>query len=213
MRTWISRLAWGVALLAIPAAGAAGAQPIDIKGYGMVGNVSFTAADSFDAVLGSSSGILFGGGAEVGIPLGGLYVGVGGWRYEQDGERVFVSGGQVFPLGIPVTVQVTPIEITGGWRFRNLSQRMVPYAGAGWSSYRYQETSQFAEAGEDVDQRHTGFHILAGAEFRLTTWLGVGGEVAWARIPDALGEGGASEAFDETDLGGTSLRLKISIGR
>jgi hypothetical protein len=135
MRTWISHVACGVALLTIPAAGSASAQSIDIKGYGMVGSVNFAAADSFEAVLGSSSGTLFGGGAEVGLPFGGLYVGVGGWRYEQDGERVFVSGGQVFPLGIPVTVQVTPIEITGGWRFRNLSRRFVPYAGAGWSSY------------------------------------------------------------------------------
>lgn len=213
MRTWISHVACGVALLTIPAAGSASAQSIDIKGYGMVGSVNFAAADSFEAVLGSSSGTLFGGGAEVGLPFGGLYVGVGGWRYEQDGERVFVSGGQVFPLGIPVTVQVTPIEITGGWRFRNLSRRFVPYAGAGWSSYGYKETSEFAEASEDVDERYSGFHILAGAEFRLTTWLGVGGEVAWARIPDALGESGVSEVFGETDLGGTSLRLKISLGR
>lgn len=200
-------------LLAATMPAAAAAQGIGIKGYGLVGNTSFTAADSFEAVLGSSSGPIFGGGAEVGLPLGGLYIGVGAWRFEQDGERVFVSGAQVFPLGIPVTVQITPIEVTGGWRFRNLSSRFVPYAGGGWTSYRYKETSSFAAAGEDVDERYSGFHILGGAEFRIARWLGVGGELAWARVPDALGQGGASAAFDETDLGGTSVRLKISLGR
>ncbi|MEZ5283422.1 MAG: outer membrane beta-barrel protein [Vicinamibacterales bacterium] len=196
---------------AVPAVSAA--QTLDVKGYGLIGNVSFTAADSFDAVLDTSSGTIFGGGAEVGLPLGGLYVGIGGWRFEKDGERVFVLDNQVYPLGIPVTVQVTPIELTAGWRFKNLSRRVVPYAGAGWSSYRYRETSEFADAGENVDERFSGFHVLGGAEVRLTGWLGVGGEVAWARIPDALGAGGVSEAFGDTDLGGTSIRLKISVGR
>ncbi|HQZ38755.1 MAG TPA: hypothetical protein PLH72_06920 [Vicinamibacterales bacterium] len=191
----------------------ASAQGLDIKGYGMVGGMSLTAADSFEAVLGSASGTIVGGGAEVGLPLGGLYIGVGGWRFKQDGERVFVSGSQVFPLGIPVTVQITPVEVTAGWRFKNLSSRIVPYAGAGWSSYRYEETSSFAAAGEDVDERYSGFHVLGGAEFKIARWFGVGGEVAWARVPDALGAGGASAAFDETDLGGSSFRLKISLGR
>lgn len=213
MRTWLSALACAAALLAIPMAAPASGQSIDVKGYGMVGNISFAATESFEAVLGSSSGPLFGGGAEVGLPFGGLYVGAGGWRFRQDGERVFISGAQVFPLGIPMTVQVTAVEITGGWRFRTFSRRFVPYAGAGWSSYGYEETSRFAESNENVDERFSGFHLLAGAEVRLTGWLGIGGEVAWARVPDALGEGGVSEAFDESELGGTSLRLKISIGR
>jgi hypothetical protein len=41
----------------------------------------------------------------------------------------------------------------------------------------------------------------------------VAGEIAFTSVPDALGVGGASEAFDETNLGGTSYRLKISVGR
>ena len=126
---------------------------------------------------------------------------------------MFVSGSEVFRLGIPVTIEVTPIEVTGGWRFKNFSPRFVPYVGAGWSSYAYKETSDFADAGDDVDERFSGFHILGGAEFKLTHWLGVGGELAWTTVPDALGTGGASRAFDETDLGGVSYRLKISVGR
>lgn len=212
MRTWMFRLAAGLCFAA-GSADAARAQGLDLKGYGMVGGMSFAAQDSFDAVFGSARGTIAGGGVEAGLPLGGLYVGVGAWRFRQDGERVFVSGSQVFPLGIPMTVEITPLEITAGWRFRNLSRRLVPYAGAGWSSYAYKETSTFAAAGEDVDDRFNGYHVLAGAEFRVARWLGVGGEIVFSRVPDALGAGGASEAFDESDLGGTSYRLKVSIGR
>ena len=212
MRTCITRLSLTAAFL-LTLVSAAGAQGIDIKGYGLVGGMSFAASESFDAVLDTSSGVIFGGGAEVGLPWGGLYFGVGAWRFSEEGERVFVSGSEVFRLGIPVTIEVTPIEVTGGWRFKNVSTRFVPYVGAGWSSYAYKETSDFADAGDDVDERFSGFHILGGAEFKLTRWLGVGGELAWTTVPDALGTGGASRAFDETDLGGVSYRLKISVGR
>src|SRR5918993_3083042 len=119
MPTSIARLSLATALLVaitVPAQ----AQGIDIKGYGMVGGMSFAASESFEAVLDTSTGLIFGGGAEVGLPWGGLYAGVGGWRFSDDGERVFVSGSEVFRLGIPVTVEVTPIEVTGGWRFKNV---------------------------------------------------------------------------------------------
>jgi hypothetical protein len=212
MRPWMLRLLAG-AVFALTTAAGASAQGVDVKGYGMIGGMSFSASESFDAVLGGSTGTIFGGGAEVGLPWGGLYVGVGAWRFSQDGERVFVSGSEVFPLGIPLTVDVTPVEITGGWRFKNVWSRFVPYAGGGWSSYAYKETSQFADATENVDERFNGWHILGGAEFRVTRWLGVAGEIAFTSVPDALGMGGASEAFDETNLGGTSYRLKISVGR
>ncbi len=199
-----------IAAGAVPSA----AQAVDIKGYGMVGSMRFAASESFEAVLGSSSGVIFGGGAEVGLPLGGLYVGIGAWRFEDEGERVFISGSDVFPLGIPLNVTITPIEITGGWRFRNLSPRVVPYVGGGWSSFGYEETSEFAEAEEDASERFTGFHVLGGAEVRVLQWMGIAGEIAWTRIPDGLGTpGSASEHFGETDLGGTSLRLKITVGR
>jgi hypothetical protein len=43
----------------------------------------------------------------------------------------------------------------------------------------------------------------------------VAGEVVWARVPDALGQepGSVGTAFDETDLGGTTFRVKLVIGR
>lgn len=212
MRTWLMHSMLAVALV-LALTSPVAAQGIDIKGYGLFGNMAFTASESFEAVLGDSNGRILGGGAEVGLPWGGLYLGVGGWQFKEEGERVFVSGGTVFPLGIPTTIEVTPIEVTAGWRFKNLSRRFVPYVGAGWSSYRYRETSDFAEPAENVEERFNGFHLLAGGELRLGRWIGVGGEVAWSRVADALGDSGVSAEFDETDLGGTSIRFKLSIGR
>lgn len=187
---------------------------IDISGYAMAGRVNLTAADSFDAILGTSHGPIFGGGARVGLPFGGLFVDVGAWRFRGEGERVFVSNGTVFPLDIPVEITMTPIEVSAGWRFRLRGvPRLTPYVGGGVTSMRYRETSDFSTPAEDVDQSFNGFHLLGGAEVRILRWLGAAGEVAWTTIPDAIGEGGASQAFDEDNLGGTTFRFKVTIGR
>ena len=188
-------------------------RSVQIGGYGMFGLMNFTAVETFDAVLGESSGNIYGGGASVGLPLGGLFVEVGAWRLKQVGERVFVDHSEVFRLGIPVTVTITPLELTAGWKFRRLNRRLVPYAGAGVTVYGYKETSSFSTPSEDVDERFNGYHVIGGVEYKVMRWLGLGGEVAWTTIPDAIGTNGVSKAFGDTDLGGTSLRAKITIGR
>ena len=197
-----------------PAPAPAPSRSIDIGGYAMVGRFSLAASESFDAILGESSGTIFGGGARIGIPFGGLFVDVGAWRFHGEGERAFVSGGTVYPLGIPVEVTMTPLEISGGWRFRfRQMPKLIPYVSGGFTSMQYQETSDFSTGDEDVDETFTGYHLSGGAEYKITRWLGAAGEVSWTTIPDSIGEGGVSEAFDEHDLGGTTLRFKITIGR
>jgi opacity protein-like surface antigen len=201
-------------------------EPIGVRGFLTVGNIAFQAKESFETVLGSASGTTFGGGGQV-LLQRGLYVEVSASRFRADGERVFVGPSPdrtVFRLGIPLEVTVTPLEITGGWRYRHCPRTqkprpggcqptVVPYVGGGFSSYRYQESSDFTVDGDDVDERHSGYHIVGGAEYRAMRWLAIGGEVSWSSIADGLGEGGVSAAFDENNLGGTSIRLKISVGR
>jgi len=189
-------------------------RSVEIGGYGMFGNINFTAAESFDAILGAPSGPIFGGGARVGLPWGGLFVDVGAWRFHADGERAFVFQNEAIGLGIPVDVTVTPIEISAGWRFRvRKLPKLIPYIAGGLTSMRYQEISDFSTPAEDVDERFSGYHALGGAEYKITRWLGVAGEASWTTVPDAIGEAGVSKAFNETDLGGTTLRLKVTIGR
>jgi len=197
-----------------PAATARPSRSVEIGGYAMLGLVNFTARDSFDAILGESSGPMFGGGARIGLPFGGLFVDVGAWRYHAEGERAFVSGDTIFPLGIPTEVTVTPLELSGGWRFKiRKLPKLTPYGAGGFTVMSYQETSEFATGTEDTDETFTGFHVFGGAEYKLTRWFGVAGEASWSTVPDAIGESGVSEAFNETDLGGTTLRFKITIGR
>ena len=189
-------------------------RSISIGGYGMFGLINLTAVDTFDAILGQSSGHIYGGGATIGIPLGGLFVDIGAWRFKQVGERVFITNGrEVFHLGIPVTITITPVELTAGWRFRRRNSRLVPYAGGGVTWYGYKETSSFSTPSEDVDERFNGYHVMGGVEYRVMRWLGLGGEAAWTTIPDAIGTGGVSKVFGDTDLGGASFRAKITIGR
>ena len=213
-----------LAMLASPGQAFAQAKPrpaaarpsrsVEIGGYAMFGQVNFAAVDSFDAILGESSGPIFGGGARIGLPYGGLFVDVGAWQYSADGERAFVAGNTVFPLGIPIEVTVTPIEFSGGWRFRiRKMPKLTPYAAGGWTLMRYQETSEFSSEDEDVDETFNGFHLFGGVEYKITRWFGVAGEASWTTVANALGDAGVSEAFDETDLGGTTLRFKITIGR
>lgn len=208
------------AVLAVPVSAAAQRRPAaareswSVQGFGLAGVTFFTANETFDAILETSSGPMLGGGLRVVVP-GGPYLEVGAWRFRQDGERAFVGvGGDVFRLGIPATVTMTPLEVTAGWRFRGLlGRRVTPYLGAGFTSLRYEETSEFAAADEDVNERFSGYHLTGGVEWRLHRWVALTGDVMWTAIPDAIGGGGVSQVFEEDDLGGTSLRVRIVLGR
>jgi opacity protein-like surface antigen len=190
------------------------AQPLTFRGFVDIGALAFNASDSFDAVLGSRSGTLFGGGGEVVLPQR-FFAGLRISRFQKDGERVFVFNDEVFPLGIPTTIQIRPVEVSGGYRFGRANSRVVPYFGGGVGWHRYRETSEFAEDDENVDETHVGYHLLGGAEARVARWVAVGGEAQWSTVPDALGQdsNGVSAAFNETNLGGVAFRVKFVIGR
>ena len=199
---------WFVAALSAPTAAHA-----QVRGFADVGSTTFAATESFETILGSASGVVFGGGVEVLLPKD-LFVNVRASRFRESGERVFVFQGERFGLGIPTTVTVMPIEVTGGYRV-NRGWRLVPYVGGGIGQHRYEETSDFATDAENVKESFTGYHLLGGAEFRVSRMIGAAGEVQWATVPDALGQdpNGVSNAFDETDLGGVTFRVKVVIGR
>jgi hypothetical protein len=207
-RRWLVVAAAAVAaVLPVPAAAQTG--PVAVRATADAGLVSFAAADSFDAVTGGHTIATWGGGVEavLGRRIG---VGVRGSRVTVDGERVFPFGGQVFRLNVPTRITVTPIEITG--TFRLPRGRLVPYAGGGLGWHRYRETSAVSDPGEDVEQTTIGYHLVGGAEIRLSRWLGVAGEAQWTRVPGALA-GGVADAFDEPDLGSAAVRVRVVVGR
>jgi hypothetical protein len=189
-------------------------EPFGVRGFADFGGIAFSASDSFEALFGARTGSVFGGGGEVVLPQR-IFVGVRASRVEKTGERVFVFDDEVFPLGIATTVRVTPVDISGGYRFGGAGSRVIPYVGGGLGWHRYEETSEFAGDDENVKETHRGYHLLGGAEVRLARWFGVGGEVQWTTVPDGLGDdpNGVAAAFDETDLGGMAFRLKFVIGQ
>jgi hypothetical protein len=187
-----------------------------IRGFGDLGLTRFAAADTFKATLGSSNGTFFGGGVEVVLPQN-FFVNVRLSRFQKSGERVFVDDGEVFPLGIEMEVRMTPVELTGGYRFqrRVRPRSAIPFVGGGIGWHRYSETSDFAQPGDDVDERFTGYHVLGGVEFRMSRWFGVTGEAQWTTISDALGSdvSSASELYGESNLGGLGFRVRFVIGK
>lgn len=184
-----------------------------LRGFADIGSTAFTAERSFEAILGDAGGTVWGGGVEVVLPFP-IFVDLRASQFKRSGERVFLHQGQQFNLGIPTTVTITPLTLVGGYR-ADFGWRVVPYGGGGIGWHRYRETSRFAEASENVDERFQGYHLLGGAEFRLAEWIGTAFEAEWSTVPDALGSdaNSVSKEFNETDLGGVTFRVKIVIGR
>ena len=183
-----------------------------VRLFGDAGVDNLSASRTFNAIFGRYSAPLFGGGGEV-VLRQGWFFRVGVWRIKEVGERAVRLENQTFRLGIPLTVTIVPVEVSGGYRFRVGRSRIVPYVGGGLSSHSYEETSSFSTGEENVSERFTGYQVLGGAEFRLHRLFAVAGEVQYTTVPDALGLGGLSEEFDESDLGGVIVRARVLFGR
>ena len=93
--------------------------PVGIRAYGFYEFQSLAAAESFKTVTGSSTANGFGAGVEVTNVFSKVFLRATFAHAGKDGNRVFVNDGQVFNLGIPFTIGLTPIEIGGGWRSKS----------------------------------------------------------------------------------------------
>jgi hypothetical protein len=206
-----------MAVLCALAAPAAAQQPpysppsngpsIGIHAYA-VGDADMLAAlESFGAAFGTRQMTAVGGGAEVDV-WKHLFFRVAATRTERTGTRVFVDGPDVFDLHIPMTVTMTPFEAGGGWRFASRS-RVTPYVGGAFVSLAYQQVSDFAEAGENVNERYGGGAVFGGVDIGVWKGLFVGGEAQFRHItvPDAGNT--IMHEFGESDLGGLTARIRI----
>jgi opacity protein-like surface antigen len=185
---------------------------LTVRLFGDGGIDRLTASRGFNAVLGKDSAPVFGGGVEIvsDAARAGWFVRVGAWRLKEKGERAVRLENQTFRLGIPLTVTITPVEASAGYRFPlSRKKTWAPYVGAGISSHGYKETSEFAEADENFDKWFTGYQVFGGLEYRLGRQLGVAGEVQYTAVPNAIGAGGMSAEFSEDDLGGIIFRARV----
>jgi outer membrane protein W len=200
-------------LLLATSAAAQQAPALSIRPFALGTTQSFAAKETFDAAFETSVAPFFGGGVQV-VLWDRFIAEVGASRFRMTGERAFRSGNTNFRLGIPLTATITPVEITGGYRFLSGRMRRIrPYVAAGWGRYAYKETSDFADPGDDVDTSHSGWIANGGAEFRIQRSIAIGADVQYSRVPGILGAGGVSQQAGENDLGGLAGRLKVIIGR
>ncbi len=171
-----------------------------------------TASKTFDAVLGSAQLPAYGGGAEVLRLWRAAFARVAISRMSREGERVVVFDDEAISVGVATTVRMMPLEVAGGWRFGR-GGRVVPYGGGGLLRLSFEETTEFDAPGADTSATYMGSLLFGGLDVQVRKALGVGAEMQYRRVPDAIGESGASGAFNEHDLGGVTLRVWIGIGR
>lgn len=193
---------------------AAFSEPYDVsfRGFFVATEQSFAAKTTFDAAFGKSTQPFFGGGVQF-TSLSGFYIEFGVTRFKKTGQRAFVSNGQAFPLGIPLTATITPIEFSAGWRFGARSWKVIPYAAGGIGRYNYKEESDFSADGDAVDAHGVGYLVNGGVEFRVHKWIGLSVDAQYTHVPDILGQGGVSKEAGETDQGGIAARFKVIVGR
>jgi hypothetical protein len=228
MRNRIGLIGLALAVAAAPAAAqtldraaaAQGARPaprtrapvrrLGIRAYVLFDIESMSASQTFKAVVDSSRLHGAGAGAEVLNVWRQAFVRVSFAKMSRSGSRVFVDNGQVFPLGIPLTVSMTPVELGGGWRFkRSPRTTYVLYGGASALFVMYHETSDFAATADDVNQTFHGYTVFGGVDVPVGRYLTAGGEVQYRGLPGAIGDAGVSKAYGETNLGGLVIRLLV----
>ncbi len=183
--------------------------PAKFRAFGQIDWMSMSASESFNAILGSSTLMGWGAGAEYLDIYKGLFVrGAYGMRGDT-GSRVLVVDGEVIDLGIDQEVSLKELTVGGGWRF-GLHPKVVGYAGAAFVRVSFTEKSSVIETEES--KSFWGQSVFGGIELPLSKWLFAGAEVEWRTVADVLGEfPSASLAFGETNLGGTAVRVLIGI--
>lgn len=186
--------------------------PIGFRAFAIIDRESMAASQSFDAVMGTTSFSGFGAGGEVLNLWKQAFARVAFARMSKTGSRVYILNDEVIPADITLKVQMTPLEIGGGWRFP-LRQypRFTPYAGYSGLFLNYKETSDFAGPDENTSKVFTGHTLFGGVDVSVWKWITAGVEVAYRTVPNALGDGGVSEEYSEKNLGGTSLRVMFGI--
>ena len=173
----------------------------------------FSAHDSFKAIFGSPTGPVIGGGVEVGVRPH-VFVLIAASRFARTGRRLFAFQNQIFDLHEPAVVRITPLEVSAGYR-GTTAPTWIPYVGGGVGWYRYTETSPRATDEESSHETFTGYHLIGGIERPMGRWMALSGEGQFTSVPGALGQSaaGVGSVYDEHDLGGFTVRVKVVVGR
>jgi hypothetical protein len=174
------------------------------------GYFEMAAQSSAKALFGSSGGMTFGAAVRYNV-WRSAFVSAGLRTFSKDGERVFLTspGSAIQKLGIPVSLNLKPILLTAGYRFRH-GRLIVPYAHVGAAITSWSEESDVAGESFDDKGSKTGFVGAAGVEagrglFRF------GAELGYTSVSGVVGLGGVSKIYGEDDIGGFHVIGKVAV--
>ena len=183
---------------------------MNFRAFGTFEVEMMSASDTFKAVTGSSSVIGYGGGGEVLNLWKTLFVRGDIVLSSTSGERAFAIGDEVISTGIPIDVKLQTLEVAGGWRLRlRKLPKYTPYFGGGALFVSYSEKSDLEQPTDTVNESFSGYTFFGGVDIQLQPRWFAQAEVAYRMVPDALGTGGISKIYGETDLGGIAVRVLI----
>lgn len=206
MTARVRQAAIGAVFLAFASRAPAGDLGFELRaGYQDLTNARQSAA----AVFGAGSGGPMAGGA-IRLDRRGLFARLGASYFRREGERVFVpeDRSESFRLGHPLTITLVPVYLDVCQRFR-VGSSASPYFGFGVGGVLFREESDVAGEPFTEERRRLSMRTMLGATFG-TASLRLGLELSYARTPDAIGLGGVSRVYGETDLGGAAATAVLT---
>jgi hypothetical protein len=139
--------------------------------------------------------------------------GLDGRRISRDGERAFAADrtSLAFRLGHPLTLTMYEGLATVSRRFGKL-WGVTPYLGAGGGFASWKERSDTAGLVDTVNGTSAVIEGRLGFE-RAHGRIRFGLEGGITFIPNAIGKGGISQVYEESDLGGAFVVARLGFSR
>jgi hypothetical protein len=184
--------------------------PIGVRIFGAVDVEHMLARQSFSATVGTSNLLGFGAGFDV-VNLNGrgLFMRVAVSVMSKTGTR---SDG-TFSNGIALDVTMLPVDIGVGWRFNHVTRtnQVTPFIGGGALFLHYSETTPAGSSADNTIGWFLGAGAFVGVDLRLGSAITVAPEVDVRTVPGAIGNGGLSQVFNESNLGGLAFRVTVGV--
>ncbi|MBK5256128.1 MAG: hypothetical protein JJE39_08855 [Vicinamibacteria bacterium] len=212
----MTRARLGFVLAASFGAALSSAVPARAGGLGIAVEVGLrslsNSADTEKAIFDSRSG--------VGLGLGLFYGRGERWRFGldvrhigRDGERAFAADrtSPAFHLGHPLNFTMNQGVVSAAYLFGKIGP-VSPYLAIGGGLVSWKERSDIAGLIERAAGTSPLFEGRVGFE-RQQGWLRLGLEGGITFVPNAIGVGGISQVYEESDLGGVFVVAKMGFSR
>jgi hypothetical protein len=183
--------------------------PIGVRVFAAADIERMLAKQSFAATVGTSTLLGFGGGLDVvNLNGGGLFFRAAASVMSKSGTR---SAGTI-SNGIALQVRMLPIDVGAGWRFNHVTRAndVTPFVGGGALLLHYSERTPAGDPTDNISSNFVGFEGFGGVDLQLGSFT-VAPEVDYRSLPGAIGSGGLSQVFKETNLGGLAIRVTVGV--